>query len=55
LDERLRPVKIDHPFKSSEDADLFEIEGARNLAEDSAPVKYKFIVNDIESVYPKTG
>ncbi|KAI8910372.1 hypothetical protein EDD86DRAFT_225838 [Gorgonomyces haynaldii] len=39
LDERLIPQKIDHPFKTRDDVELFEIEGIRNLAADQAPVK----------------
>jgi hypothetical protein len=39
VDERLRPVKKDHPFKSLDDADVFEIENHAKLAKNQPPVK----------------
>lgn len=39
LDERLHPVKIEHPFKTTQDAEIFGIEGAKYLAEGQPPVK----------------
>ncbi|KAL2917949.1 hypothetical protein HK105_202363 [Polyrhizophydium stewartii] len=49
INDRLFPEHVDHPFKSSEDYDVFLLdEKSRNLAEDEPPVKVSIPISRIE-------